>query len=88
MGSKDHVLHLKLVNASTDAQPLAIQLDGMRGAGAAKMESLHAASYDATNSMAQPEFIKPVTSSVKVGGGMWSHTVPALSIEVIDVPLR
>ena len=86
VGSKDHVLHLKLVNASTDAQPLSINLGGTGGSGT--MSSLHAASYEATNTIDHPDFIKPVTSTVKVGGASWSHTVPAMTIEVIDVPLR
>ncbi len=87
VGSKDHVLHLKLVNASTEAQPLSINLGGA-AAGSATMNSLHAATYEATNSIDHPEFIKPVTSTVKVASGNWSHAVPALTIEVIDVPLR
>ncbi len=86
VGSKDQVLHLKLVNASTDAQPLSINLSGAKGT--ATMSSLHAATYEATNSIEHPDSIKPVTSTVKVGSGSWSHNVPAMTIEVIDVPLR
>ena len=87
VGSRDHVLHLKLVNASTQAQPLSLALNGA-AAGQATMNSLHAATYEATNSIDQPNLIKPITSSVKVASGSWQHTVPALTIEVIDVPLR
>ncbi len=88
VGSTDHILHLKLVNASSDAQPLAVNLQGVGAPGAAAVQSLHALSYEATNSIDHPDFIKPVSSTVKVGSGTWSHTVPALTIEVIDVPLR
>ena len=56
--------------------------------GTASMNSLHAESYEATNSVQHPDFIHPVTTTVKVSRGAWQHTVPALTIEVIDVPLR
>ena len=88
VGSKEHVLHLKLVNASTQPQALAIQLEGAGGASSAKMESLHANTYEATNTLDHPLAIHPVSSTVKVPGSTWQHTVPALTIEVIDVPLR
>jgi alpha-N-arabinofuranosidase len=87
VGSTDKVLHLKLVNASTLAQPLTIDLKGVSTA-AAKVSSLHAASYEATNSITDPEFIHPVASTVQVTGKAWKHTVPALTIEVIDIPVR
>ncbi len=46
VSSKDHVLHLKLVNASDRPQPLIVELKGL-GAGAhvGKMYSLHGASF-------------------------------------------
>lgn len=86
VGSKDHTLHLKLVNASTEAQTLSIDLGST--AGTATMNSLHAATYEATNSIDHPDTIKPVSSTVKVTAGKWAHTVPAMTIEVIDVPVR
>jgi alpha-N-arabinofuranosidase len=88
VSSGDHVLHLKLVNASNHDQPLAVDLHGVTGVHAAKMNSLHAASYEATNSLHDPNFIHPVESAVSVSGGTWQHTVPALTIEVMDIPLR
>jgi alpha-N-arabinofuranosidase len=87
VGSKDKVLHLKLVNASTLAQPLTINLNGV-ATTTAKMSSLHAASYEATNSITDPEFVHPVASTIQASGKAWKHTVPALTIEVIDIPLH
>ncbi len=87
VGSKDHLLHLKLVNASTQAQPLSIALGG-GAAGPVTVNSLHGGTYEATNTIDQPNVIKPVTSTAKLPGGNWQHTVPPLTIEVIDVPLR
>jgi alpha-N-arabinofuranosidase len=86
VSSKDKVLHLKLVNASSVDQPLSLHLAGIDGAHSAKVISLHAATYDATNSISDPEAIHPVESTVPVSGGDWNHTVPALTIEVIDLP--
>ena len=88
VGSGDHVLHLKLVNASSVEQALTVDLRGVTGAHAGKMMSLHAGSYEATNSITEPDVIHPVESAVTLPGGPWKHTVLAFSIEVIDLPLR
>jgi alpha-N-arabinofuranosidase len=84
VSSKTKMLHLKLVNASDVAQPLTLDLQGTK-AGPAKVISLHAASYQATNSITAPDFIKPVESTVRLTS---AHTVPAFTIEVIDIPLK
>lgn len=88
VSSKDHVLHLKLVNATNETLPLTIDLDGVKGTHAAKMYSLHGATYEATNSIDQPNAIHPVQSTVQVAGGAWKHAVPGLTIEVLDIPLQ
>jgi len=88
VSSSKHVLHLKLVNASNKDQSLAVDLHGLTGPRAAKMTSLHAGSFEATNSIQDPNLIHPVDSTVSVSGGAWKHTVPALTIEVLDIPLR
>jgi len=88
VSSADHVLHLKLVNASSKAQELTVDLSGITGAHAGKMTSLHAASFEATNTITDPNFIHPIESAVRLPGGPWKHTVPALTIEVLDIPLR
>jgi alpha-N-arabinofuranosidase len=85
VGSNDHVLHLKLVNASTIEQPLAIDLTGSRPQTATVI-TLHAASYEATNSITDPDQIVPKTTTDHVPAGIWHHTVPALTIQVIDIP--
>jgi alpha-N-arabinofuranosidase len=88
VNSKTHVLHLKLVNASDKAQPLTINLNGTSGARTAKIEALHAASFEATNSITNPNSIRPVESVTAVTAGAWQHSVPAFTIQVIDVPLQ
>ncbi len=84
VSSADHVLHLKLVNASNHPQALKLDL-GEAKTGAAKLTSLHAPSFHATNSIADPEFIRPVESTLSVPS---QHTVPAFTIEVLDIPLQ
>jgi alpha-L-arabinofuranosidase len=85
--SSGKVLHMKLVNASDRAQALTIELAGGSGTRKARMTALHAASYEATNSISEPEAIRPQESWVAVPNGAWKHAVPALTIEVLDVPL-
>jgi len=84
---KEHVLHLKLVNASNHAQALTMTLAGAK-AGAAKMWKLHAGSFAATNSIAEPEAIKPRESTIAVSAAAMRHIVPAFTIEVIDIPVK
>jgi alpha-N-arabinofuranosidase len=86
VSQKEKVLHLKLVNASNVDQPLSLKLTGIGDAHSAQVTSLHAATFEATNSMADPEAIHPVELTVSVSGSNWTHTVPALTIEVIDLP--
>jgi len=93
VSSADHVLHLKLVNASQLPQPLALELNGLRGVDARELHvarsiSLHGGTFLATNSMTAPEAIVPVESTVKFAGTKLEHTVPPLTIEVLDVPLE
>ena len=87
VGSKDRVLHLKLVNASNEDQPLTVELEEAKSAHAAKAYTLHALTYEATNTINDPDFIHPTESVLKVPGGSWKHTVPRLTIEVLDIPL-
>jgi alpha-N-arabinofuranosidase len=87
VGSHDHVLYLKLVNASSSSQPLAIELRGVNAARTATVTSLHGASYEATNSMQDPDLIAPKTAGIQIPAGIWQYTVPALTIQVIEIPL-
>jgi len=87
VSSKEHVLHLKLVNASNLPQALTLDVAGAK-AGAAKMWSVRGGSFAATNSIPEPEAIKTVESTVEVKGAAMSHMVPAYTIEVLDVPVK
>lgn len=86
LSEKEHVLHLKLVNASNQTQAVALDLSDVKP-GEAKMWTLHAGSFEATNSITRPEVIKPAESHVSVAG-LAKHTMPAYTIEVIDIPVK
>lgn len=86
VSAKDKVLHLKLVNGSSEPQPLTLNLDGI-AAGSASAYTLHAATRWATNSIEQPDNVKPAASKVAVAKS-WKHTVGAYTIEVLDIPLK
>jgi alpha-N-arabinofuranosidase len=79
-------LYLKLVNASNMAQPLAIALEGLgAGAHSAKTTTLHAATFQATNSITQPDTIHPVEGSLQFTGSKLRHSVPPYTIEVVEI---
>jgi len=86
VSNKERVLHLKLVNASNIDQPLMIDLNGVQGNHHAAITSLHGATFEATNTLSDPEAIRPVESKANISGSKWAHTVKALTIEVIDLP--
>jgi alpha-L-arabinofuranosidase len=86
VSSSEKVLHLKLVNASSIDQPLSLRLTGISGARTATVISLHGATFEATNTINDSEAIHPIESTVSISDSRWTHTVPPLSIEVIDVP--
>ena len=77
-------LYLKLVNASSDAQPIDINLEGASLAHTAKLVSLHAHDMRETNSITDPERIIPVDSTLHNVGNHFHHTVPGYSIQVIQ----
>jgi alpha-N-arabinofuranosidase len=85
--SRTKTLHLKLVNASDKPQVLTLKIDAVR-AGEAQVNSLHGASFQATNTIDNPEFIHPVRSTLRVSGPEMQHTVAPMTIQVIDIPLR
>jgi alpha-N-arabinofuranosidase len=83
--SKEAVF-VKLVNASNEAQPLAIALKGI-GAGAhvAKTTTLHGATFQETNSIAEPEAIVPKAGTASFSGETLKRSVPPYTIEVIEI---
>ena len=77
-------VYLKLVNASSLAQPVTIDLGGAQVAGTAKLVSLSARDTQATNTINDRERIVPVDSTVQAGS-KFSHTLPPYSIQVLQI---
>jgi alpha-N-arabinofuranosidase len=77
-------LYLKLVNASTDPQPIDIDLQGAKLATTAKLVSLHANDTQETNSIDSPQRIVPVETALHNVSSHFHHTIPGLSIQAIE----
>ena len=77
-------LYLKLINASSDAQPVEINLDGAKVAPTAKLVSLTATNPEETNSIDAPNRIVPVTSELHDVSSAFHHTLPPYAIQVIE----
>jgi alpha-L-arabinofuranosidase len=48
--------------------------------------TLHGTTFEATNTLNDPDAIHPTASVSSVTNGNLSRTIPALTIEVIDIP--
>ncbi len=87
--SSDGTIYLKLVNASSAAQPLRLQLNGGKGIDKnGRLIAMSAKTTAATNSITQPAAIVPVESGLHDAGAQFSHTVPGYSIEVLELKAR
>ncbi len=65
-----------------------MNLEGVSGTHTASFATLHANSYEETNSITAPDLIRPTMSTLRVAGAGWKHTVPPFTIEVLDIPLK
>jgi alpha-L-arabinofuranosidase len=82
-------LCLKLVNATSTEQPLTITLHGLGAATrTAKVETLHANTVWATNTINVPKRIVPVSSTVNIKGESTPYVAPPYSIQVLAVDLK
>ncbi len=80
---------LKLVNASSMAQPLDIKLNGATPAGkGGKLISLSAHSPEETNTLSASTRIKPVETTLTEAGTSFQHTAPPYSIQVLELSLK
>ena len=87
--TKKGKLYLKLVNASSLARDIDIQLDGAgKIASTGTLISLHALTNEATNTILEPTKIVPVNTQLKKVSSDFHHTIPAYSIEVLDLDVR
>ncbi len=82
-------VYLKLVNASSVAQPVEIEMTG-RGnvANTATLESLTGVTLAQTNTISSPTRIVPVQTTIKGVGTKFSHTMPPYSIQVLELEAK
>ncbi len=88
LNSAKKQLYLKIVNASSDAQPVRLALPGVHPAGDAKLVRLSAPDTQTTNSIDDPRQVVPVESTVRNVSSDFSLTLPAYSIQVLQIDLR
>ena len=77
-------LYLKLVNGDTKPQAVTIELPGAKLAPTAKLVTLSGHDTQATNTIDHPDQIVPVESTLRGVTGHVQHTMPPLSIQVIE----
>ena len=82
------ILYLKMVNATSTAQPVDVKLDGGSVASSGTLISLSAHSTQETNSISDPKRIVPVESQINGLGANFTHNIPAYSIEVLELKTK
>jgi alpha-N-arabinofuranosidase len=86
--TKRNRLYLKLVNAASTPQSIAVKFLGATLANTGKMVMLKAPSTQATNTLEEPANIVPVESTLRNMGSELPYTAPAYSIQVIQIDRR
>jgi alpha-N-arabinofuranosidase len=82
-------VYLKLVNASSVAQPVEIEMTGAGNvANSATLETLSAATQAQTNNISSPTRIVPVQTTIKGVAAKFNHTVPAYSVQVLELQAK
>jgi alpha-L-arabinofuranosidase len=81
---------VKIVNTSKQAQPVTVNLQGIKGERTADVLTLsHNGSMDDENTLSQPEKIVPVQSGMKLTAGkkaaVLTDEVPAMSFRLYKV---
>jgi alpha-N-arabinofuranosidase len=83
------VVYLKLVNASSVAQPVEVQLAGAGSiASTGTLVTLSGVTLAQTNSISSPTRIVPVQTVLKGAGAKFSHTAPAYSVQVLELQAK
>jgi alpha-N-arabinofuranosidase len=81
-----HKLFVKVVNATSASQPLAIALTGVNKlAPQARLTTLSGKTPNATNTIAHPNAIEPVTHAVAVAGPKFTQSFAPYSVNVLEV---
>jgi alpha-L-arabinofuranosidase len=80
---------LKLVNATSVDRPITITLEGIgTAARTVRVNTLHGNTIWATNTTRDPKRIVPVSSTLPIKGEAIPYSVPAYSIQVLEIELK
>ena len=83
---KRKMLIVKVVNASSEAAPLSIALDGIAGvAPEATLITMSGKSPNATNNIASPKAVVPVEYKIHVAGPKFEHSFVPFSVNVLEL---
>ena len=81
-----HKLFIKVVNATSTSQPLAIALKGVKKlAPQATLTTMSGKTPNATNSITRPDAVVPVTHTVSVAGSKFTQTFAPYSVNVMEL---
>ena len=81
--------YVKLVNASSEAQPVTLDLAGVGTVEReATLVTLSGTNPAETNTLTAPTRIVPVTSTMRTASASFSHTVPPFAIQVLVLSTR
>jgi alpha-N-arabinofuranosidase len=84
--NQKHKLFVKVVNATSTAQPLAITLTGVtKLAPQATLTTMSGKTPNATNSITHPDAVKPAMHSVSVAGPKFTQTFAPYSVNVLEL---
>jgi alpha-N-arabinofuranosidase len=82
-------LCLKLVNATSADQSLTITLNGLGSASrTARVTTLHGNTIWATNTVREPKRVVPLNSTLTIKGEHVPYSVPAYSIQLVELDLK
>jgi alpha-N-arabinofuranosidase len=83
---KRHKLFVKIVNASSDAENIGISLEGVgHVAPEANLITLSGKTPNATNSITDPDAVRPLEHKVKLAGPKFEQKFAAYSINVLEI---
>ena len=81
-----HKLFVKVVNANSTAQPLAIDLAGVKKvAPQATLTTMSGKTPNATNSITNPDAVVPVKHTISVAGLKFTETFAPYSVNVLEL---
>jgi alpha-L-arabinofuranosidase len=79
-------LYIKVVNATSDAQPLSIHIEGATQLGPhAKLTTLSGKTPNATNSIMNPRLVVPVEQQIAIAGPSFPIRIAPYSINVLEL---